>query len=713
MIKKPITIIFTITILVLALSANVSSAISSPDDTVRVWVQYQPGQSDSVRRTLATARAQVHYAFPELDSYVVSLPKQALNGIIRNPNVVGVEEDVKRYPVLATQSTSLVEFASLTLDTIGGQTVPWGIDAVQAREVWDANRDGAVDAGAPTGADRTVCIIDTGYYDEHEDLPGVIDGYSQVDGDWTEDGVGHGSHVAGTINAVNNELGVVGVSPGVIDLYIIKIFTTDGAWTNASDLVDAINRCADAGANVISMSLSGTRPNGTEKRAFNNLYQQGILHVAAAANDGTTAYHYPASYDSVMSVAAIDSDLLVADFSQQNDQVEIAAPGVSVLSTVPFLDENKLTVSGIDYDAYHIEYAARGTVSGALVDGGLCDSSGSWGGKIVLCQRGVISFYDKVINVQNSGGAAAVLYNNEPGNFLGTLGEGFSSQIIALSLSQEDGQYLVDSQLSETAMVSSEFTWPASGYEAWDGTSMATPHVAGVAALIWSSNPSLTNFDIRNAMTSSALDLGTPGRDVAYGYGLVQAYDALLSLGGGGADTPPTVSITSPINSTTVSETVSFTADASDDVSVTQVEFLVDGNSLGVDANSIDGWSVLWDTTAYTDGSHTLTVIATDTLGQTGTDSVTVTVDNGGGPTDPITLSVVGFKQRGKLYADLTWKNAASSNIDVFVNGSLYATTANDGKYTTGILGQGGGSATFQVCEPGTDVCSNIVTVTW
>jgi hypothetical protein len=242
---------------------------------------------------------------------------------------------------------------------------------------------------------------------------------------------------------------------------------------------------------------------------------------------------------------------------------------------------------------------------------------------------------------------------------------------------------------------------------------MATPHVAGVAALIWSSNLSLTNVDIRNAMTSTALDLGAPGRDIAYGYGLVQAYDALLSLGGGGADTPPTISITSPINSATVSETISFTADASDDVGVTQVEFLVDGNSLGVDANSIDGWSVSWDTTAYADGNHTLTAIATDTTGQTASDSVDVAVDNGGGTTDPITLSVVGDKVRGKLYADLTWSDALSVDVDVYVNGSLYDTTANDGEYRTGILGQGGGSATFQICETGTSICSNLVSVTW
>jgi len=138
-----------------------------------------------------------------------------------------------------------------------------------------------------------------------------------------------------------------------------------------------------------------------------------------------------------------------------------------------------------------------------------------------------------------------------------------------------------------------------------------------------------------------------------------------------------------------------------------------DGSSLAIDTNGSDGWSVSWDTTATTDGSHTLTAIATNTIGQSSTESVTVTVYNGGGTTDPITLSVIGDKVRGKLYADLTWSGATSTDIDVYLKGSLYATTENDGIFRTGLLGQGGGSATFQVCEAGTSICSNIVAVTW
>ncbi len=86
-------------------------------------------------------------------------------------------------------------------------------------------------------------------------------------------------------------------------------------------------------------------------------------------------------------------------------------------------------------------------------------------------------------------------------------------------------------KLGQSAVVESSFEQNVSAYEAWDGTSMATPHVSGVAALVWSAFPNLTNVQIRNALTGSALDLGTAGRDVYYGFGLVQAKNALVSLG--------------------------------------------------------------------------------------------------------------------------------------------------------------------------------------
>jgi len=510
---------FVVVLLIMLVGAFPAS--SQENDNVRVWVEYQDGYKAGVEADARGMAAQFHYDFDQLNALVVSLPSQAAQRLAQNRHVVSIETDPLRSLVRAQGAAST-------------QTVPFGIDMVQARDIWDADRNGKIDRGAPTGAGRVVCVIDTGFYAEHEDFRGIdlIGGYSQVDDDWTEDGYGHGTHVAGTINAVNNKLGVVGVSPGDVSLFIVKIFDNAGEWVNkthASDLVDGIYRCADAGANIISMSLSGTNSSGKEQMAFDELYAQGILHVAAASNDGIEEYHYPASYDSVISVAALDDEMVVADFSQFNDQVELAAPGVGVLSTIPYVDISTVTVGDEVISGYHVEYAGRGEVTGALVDGDLCTTTGAWDGMVVLCYRGDITFYDKVMNVQNSGGVATVIYNNLDEDLLATLGDGNSSEIVAVSLNQEQGLHLLAS-VPESATVHSEFIWPTSGYEAWGGTSMATPHVAGVAALIWSANPDWTNVDIREALISTALDLGDPGRDVHYGYGLVQALDALEDL---------------------------------------------------------------------------------------------------------------------------------------------------------------------------------------
>jgi len=692
--QQSLTKLLILKIVVLLLLTIAAGPVFGKSQKVRVFVEFSPGEKTAVQRILNSAGAEFHYTFDHLNSFAVSLPEQALKGIEKNPNVIKIEEDVPRYLIMNTSNqNALVPLADTVADS--GDIVPYGVDAVQARDVWDGDYDGNINTGSPAGVGKKVCIIDTGYYGDHEDLPDLTgnDGTSQVDNNWYEDGYGHGSHVAGTIVGEANGLGVIGVAPNA-SLYIVKFFNNDGNATYASDLIAASNTCADNDANIISMSLGGPRPSNIERKNFDALYNQGVLSVAAAGNAGTTAYSYPASYNSVISVAAVDETNEIADFSQQNSQVELAAPGVGVLSTVPFTDINKVTVLGTPYAAYHIEFSARGSVSNELVDGGLCTDTGPWGGKIVLCERGDISFYDKIINVQNSGGAGALIYNNEPGNFLGTLGTGNISTIIGLSISQEDGQSLIVTQLGNTANITSEYTWPASGYESWSGTSMATPHVSAVAALLWSEAPDATNAEIREAMNATALDLGADGRDITFGFGLVQAKNALDYLFGNSTNTAPAVSITAPSDGTIVEtgNELTFTGTATDvedgDISSSIVWTSDKDGELG------GGASVA---AILSEGTHTITASATDSGNFLGTDRVTVTVIN-----ENIGEKLIVYTSTNKeSYVDREWvyitAKVTDENGTQVVNASIDVTlrTANQTVKTFTGLTDTAGQAQF------------------
>jgi serine protease len=320
-------------------------------------------------------------------SAAVKMKRAALKMLLENNQVESIEPDPVR--------------------SLLAESTPYGITMVQANQL--AQSDPGI---------KTVCIIDTGYNLNHPDLPDLNDGVSGIAnnsavGNWYNDGNGHGTHVAGTIAALSNNEGVVGVYPGV-DLHIVKIFDDSGSWTFASDLIDAISQCQDAGADVVNMSLGGGAASTTELNAMQTFDNQGMLLVAAAGNSGNTTLSYPASYDAVMSVAAVDSSENRASYSQYNSEVEIAGPGSSVSST-----------------------------------------------------------------------------------------------------------------------------WPVDSYNTISGTSMATPHVVGAAALVWSFFPECSNAEIRTTLNDTAKDKGSAGRDNLYGNGIVQSKDAYdyLNIYGCAGDT--------------------------------------------------------------------------------------------------------------------------------------------------------------------------------
>lgn len=510
----------------------------------RVWVKFKAGTASAaagksagastqslgqriqaLRGKLSAARggdAVLNYQFDRLNSAVMTLSSpEAIKALRSNPDVESVEIDQPRY--------------------LQAQSVPYGIDQVQARNVWDANQDGVLDAGAATGAGIKVCVIDSGLNKNHEDFAGMtITGYPAG---WDTDTCGHGTHVAGTIAAANNNTGVVGVSPGKVSLHIIKIFGSNGTngsghgqcnWTYSSTLVDAANRCNTAGAKIISMSLGGPSSSATEQNAFQTLANNGVLSIAAAGNDGDSSLSYPASYASVVSVAAVDSANVKAGFSQFNAAVDVAAPGVDTLSTYP-MKNDPLLVGASSFAAIPVAGSRQTTASAGWVNGGLCQaSSNTWRNKIVVCQRGTNTFVDKITKAKTGRALGVVIYNNVAGDLhIGMYdanGNPVTTTLPAVGISKADGEAIVANLAGQTATIDATPSVSNTAYETMSGTSMATPHVSGVAAVVWSSKPTATAAQVRDALYTTAQDIDAAGFDNNTGWGLVQTQAAITEL---------------------------------------------------------------------------------------------------------------------------------------------------------------------------------------
>jgi len=433
------------------------------------------------------------------------------------------------------------------------EVVPYGIKAVQATSNSIPSSPMYWNGTCANPNSFKICVIDTGLYVAHRDIPYEKDGVD-IKGmtmglpsgrKWFRPNAAnlHGTHVTGTILAKGkNGIGVVGVLPNKrgMCLLVAPIFDT-GSYQDESIVTEAMEWCGRQGARVINLSASGSqRPSPADEATLNQLVNDdGILIIAAAGNEGTEEYAYPASLPSVISVGATTRDNQRASFSQYNDQVDLVAPGVDILSTVPsrLLILNKTTsfnrtvlrpvLMGYSVD---IPWKRLKTPLDIVYCGRGFEPCSNARNKICVIERGVTVFYEKALNCQRKGGIGVLIFNNEPGLIYGSLrpdGVDPGVRIPVLALSQDDGRILlrrIGTKITITSLRSS--------YASSEGTSMSTPHVAGVAAKIWSIRPSCTNKQIREALEQSAYDLGDVGRDDQFGHGLVQAeaaYEYLLS----------------------------------------------------------------------------------------------------------------------------------------------------------------------------------------
>jgi subtilisin family serine protease len=494
---------FTALFAATAIALGVSASAQAEDDRYVIQV-------DESKKGLVKALTKKLGGEIKVDSYgfiAATFSGKTLSevkGLLNNPHIKLIEEDHLR---------KAFNFSDDIGNPMVQQITPYAIKQSQA------------DLLTLQQSDVKVCVIDSGLDMSSGDfLEDRINGDNDPGtGNWFVAGGEHGTHVAGTIAAADNGFGVVGMAPGV-PLHIIKVFNAEG-YAYSSNLAQAANLCGAAEANIISMSLGGGGANSTEENAFKDFIANGGLIVAAAGNDGNSVRSYPAGYPSVMMIGANDNNNNIADFSQfpgcttgrgkraTTDEticVEVTAGGVNTLSTFPagLASAAGLSANGTSYETSAMEN--YGTVDqGATYFMGTAEAvDTNAAGAVCVIDRGNISFFDKVNNCELSGGIGAVIINNEPGVLSGTLGDATTNttSIPAVGAAQEDRSALM-------AATSMDISVTSSDYGFLSGTSMATPAVSGVAALVWSNHPTCTGSQIRQVLKDTALDAGAAGKD--------------------------------------------------------------------------------------------------------------------------------------------------------------------------------------------------------
>jgi len=466
---------FMFGIVLILLFAFSSTAVAAPPEKVNVIIGFDRPPGSSEQGLVRGFGGEIIYNYNIIPAIAASVPETAIQGLLRNPRVVIIEPDVPIHAIDVELENS------------------WGVEHIGA---------GAVHSSGNKGSGVKVAILDSGIDYTHPELKdNYAGGYDFVNADNDPmDDNGHGTHVAGTIAALDNndDSSVVGVAPDV-EIYALKVLDANGSgsFINVIAALDWV--CGEYGVGPVAKITNNSYgssgyPGNLVRDAFDYSYALwGVLHVAAAGNSGNPGgggdkVEYPGRFWSVVAVAATDQNDIRASFSSTGPDVELAAPGVSILST----------------------------------------------------------------------------YLN--------------------------GSYATGS-----------------------GTSMASPHVAGTAALVMAAHPDWTITQVRSELRNTANDLGTTGKDNLYGYGLVDADEAAI----------PTEPNNSPIAGTGGPYT------GTEDVAI----MFNGSNSYDPDGDSL---TYRWD---FGDGSIGTGVTPTHAYTAGGTYTVTLVVNDGKVDSEPSTTT--------------------------------------------------------------------------
>ena len=319
----------TVLVLVVFSAALIGSPVHGQEllgeRKVEVLIGFKQHPRGSDLAWLNGRRAVVRRQFDIVPVVSATVPESVIASLRSNPAVAYVEDN------------GIVRASEDILD--------WGVDRIDAEIVWGGAEDSVdVGLGLNAGAGIDVAVLDTGIDLDHPDLDDNIQGnVTFVTGTVTgDDDAGHGTHVAGSIAAEDNEIGMLGVAPEA-NLYAVKVLNSQGNGTIA-DLVMGIEWAMGLHGgllvDVINMSLGTTVHFQTLEDAVIAAHNAGIVVVAAAGNGGNCqgtgdSVEYPGRYSQVIAVASINDIDGVPCTSATGPDVEIAGPGVNIMSTIP------------------------------------------------------------------------------------------------------------------------------------------------------------------------------------------------------------------------------------------------------------------------------------------------------------------------------------------------------------------------------------------
>ena len=630
----------TLVALTLILAAFVEfPSAQSPNRQSRageILVKFTPGASAAARADAhrlggGNAIAEVARTHVQLVSVPSGTEAAAIARYSQNPNVLYAEPNfIRRIPEVNTHSdgTEVVPGdhwfkEQWALHNTGQEFYciawPFGGDLCFYIGTPDADIDAPEAWAISTGASTSikVAVIDSGIDYTHPDLAANFAGgadFTSPDGDPMDDH-GHGTHVAGTIAAAMNnptgdpaaEEGVAGVAPNALIL-AYKVCIADGSCTDFA-IEQGIAQAIVDGAKVINMSLGAPEFSQSVFDAVQDAWNAGIVIVAAAGNDGTTAPFYPAAYQNVISVAAFDEDHRRAPFSNYGDWVEISAPGNVVFSAYPI-----------------------------------------WGCGAIGTEPGDIGCYN----------------------------------------------------------------WNS-------GTSMASPHVAGAAALVWSRADVTTNARVKEILLNSADPRGADtvrldSWTIHGGLNLHNAMSFAATNQDPSADAGPDQTVTDSDTDGVASVTLDGSASMDPDGSIATYQWSEGGPAFAFGVNP---------TVSLTLGVHTLTLLVTDQFGATDSDTVVITVRPGNTPptaTNTSASTVVGTPVTVTLpgsdvgTCDLIFaivQGPASGTLSAIENDACVAGSPNTDTarvlYTPGTTA---GTFTFTFSSNDGSLVSNVATAT-